>query len=131
MNPTDSETTPYERLMAALQARTQAEAAERLGVRQAVLSDCKRRGMVTGSVLELAGMKGINPDWITRGRQPMRLSLPAGGRRHKGCTRYCLEECPARAAMKEALRLLECCPHVCLACDAAVREYEEQGAVRY
>jgi len=44
-----------------------------LGVRMSTLSDCIRRGTVTGTVLEAARAKGINPDYIRTGALPMRL----------------------------------------------------------
>lgn len=44
-----------------------------LGVEMSALSDCIRRGAVTGPVLEAARGKGINPAYITNGILPLRL----------------------------------------------------------
>ena len=44
-----------------------------LGVRMSTLSDCIRKGTVTGPVLEAAKAKGINPDYIINGTLPVRL----------------------------------------------------------
>ncbi len=60
--------TPYERLLSALHAGSQTVAASLLGVRPAILSDCKRRGMiVTRELLEKARAQGINPAWVQSG----------------------------------------------------------------
>lgn len=45
---------------------------EGLGVRMSALSDCIRKGIVTGPVLEAARAKGINPEYITSGILPIR-----------------------------------------------------------
>ena len=67
-NESRGESTPYERLLFALQVTTGVEAASLLEVRQSLLSDCKRRGMVvTEKVLEHAGAKGINLKGVARG----------------------------------------------------------------
>ena len=44
-----------------------------LDVRMSALSDCIRRGYVTDSVLEAAKAKGINPDFIRSGKEPVYL----------------------------------------------------------
>ena len=50
------------------------QASEILDVRMSALSDCIRRGkIVTGPVLEAAEAKGINPDFIRSGKEPVYL----------------------------------------------------------
>ncbi len=50
------------------------EASARLEVRMCALSDCIRRGkIVTGPVLDAAKAKGISPDFITHGTEPVYL----------------------------------------------------------
>ena len=44
-----------------------------LGVRISTLSDCIRRGYVTQSVLDAARTKGINPEFIKHGTEPVYL----------------------------------------------------------
>ena len=44
-----------------------------LGIRMSQLSDCIRRGCVTGPVLEAAKAKGINPEFIKKGSLPIHL----------------------------------------------------------
>lgn len=74
--------TQYDRLLYALGLEQSGEyyrtfftqAAEMLGVRMSQLSDCIRRGkIVTGLVLEAAKAKGINPDFIKSGTEPIYL----------------------------------------------------------
>lgn len=45
-----------------------------LGVRMSALSDCIRKGTVTGPVLDAARAKGINPEFIRKGTMPVRLN---------------------------------------------------------
>ena len=48
------------------------QASEMLDVRMSALSDCIRRGkIVTEPVLEAATAKGINPEFITSGNEPV------------------------------------------------------------
>ena len=50
------------------------QASEMLEVRMSTLSDCIRRGkIVTDPVLEAAKVKGINPDFIKIGKDPVYL----------------------------------------------------------
>lgn len=50
------------------------QASEILDVRMSALSDCIRRGkIVTEPVLEAAKAKGINPDFIRTGKEPVYL----------------------------------------------------------
>ena len=50
------------------------QASEMLNVRMSALSDCIRRGkIVTEPVLEAAKTKGINPDFIRSGKEPVYL----------------------------------------------------------
>lgn len=74
--------TQYDRLLYALGLEQSGEyyrtfftqASEMLDVRVSALSDCIRRGkIVTGPVLEAATAKGINPDFIRSGTEPVYL----------------------------------------------------------
>ena len=109
--------TELERLLFALSARTQVEAAEILEIRQSALSDCKRRGsIVTGKLLEQAVKAGVSRDWIKEGKTPMMQEmLPTTSKCSIG--RYCLEVCPAMEAVQQALRLINRCPHICRGCE--------------
>lgn len=50
------------------------QASDILEVRMSQLSDCIRRGkIVTGPVLDAAKTKGINPDFIKHGKEPIYL----------------------------------------------------------
>ena len=50
------------------------QASVMLDVRMSALSDCIRRGkIVTDSVLEAAKAKGVNPDFIRSGMEPVYL----------------------------------------------------------
>lgn len=50
------------------------QASDILGVRMSALSDGIRRGkIVTGPVLDAAKAKGINPDFIKHGKEPIYL----------------------------------------------------------
>lgn len=50
------------------------QASDMLDVRMSQLSDCIRRGkIVTGPVLDAAKVKGINPDFIKLGKEPIYL----------------------------------------------------------
>ena len=109
--------TELERLLFALSARTQVEAAEILEIRQSALSDCERRGgIVTGKLLEQAVRAGVSRDWIKEGKTPkMQEILPPTSKCSLG--RYCLEVCPAMEAVQQALRLINRCPHICRGCE--------------
>ena len=74
--------TPYDRLLYALGLEQTGEyyrtfftqASDMLEVRMSQLSDCIRRGkIVTGPVLDAAKGKGINPDFIRSGTEPVYL----------------------------------------------------------
>lgn len=72
--------TQYDRLLYALGLEQADEhyrtfftqASDMLEVRMNQLSDCIRRGkIVTGPVLDAAKAKGINPDFIKNGKEPI------------------------------------------------------------
>ena len=74
--------TQYDRLLYALGLEQSGEyyrtfftqASELLEVRMSTLSDCIRRGkIVTEPVLEAARAKGVNPDFIKNGTEPVYL----------------------------------------------------------
>ena len=74
--------TQYDRLLYALGLDQTSEyyrtfftqASDMLEVRMSALSDCIRRGKtVTEPVLEAAKAKGINPDFIRTGKEPVYL----------------------------------------------------------
>lgn len=74
--------TQYDRLLYALGLEQTGEyyrtfftqASDILEVRMSQLSDCIRRGkIVTGPVLDAAKTKGINPDFIKQGTEPIYL----------------------------------------------------------
>lgn len=74
--------TQYDRLLYALGLEQSGEyyrtfftqASDMLEVRMSQLSDCIRRGkIVTGPVLEAARAKGINPNFIKNGTEPVYL----------------------------------------------------------
>lgn len=51
--------------------RTQVELAEVLGIRQSSIADAKRRGRIPpGWLITLLRLRGVHPDWITRGARP-------------------------------------------------------------
>lgn len=63
--------TPLERLLQAAECRSQLELADLLGIRQAAISDAKRRGIIPADWLHfLQKTKGIRPDWILSGTPP-------------------------------------------------------------
>ena len=71
----------YNRLLAALGLEQNAEnnltysaaLIDLLGVRMSTISDCIRKGCVTDPVLEAAKTKGINPEFIKSGKEPVYL----------------------------------------------------------
>ena len=120
LSATDQHTTELDRLLMALSAKTQMEAAKLLGVRQSQISDCKRQGStVTGNLLEQAIKVGIRREWVKDGELPMQRETSA---RRCIAGRYCLEVCPALEALQQAARLITSCPHICKACEHGMRE---------
>ena len=63
--------TPLERLLQAAECRSQVELADFLGIRQAAISDAKRRGIIPADWLRfLQKTKGVRPEWILSGIAP-------------------------------------------------------------
>lgn len=61
----------FQRLFDAAGCRSQVELADLLGVRQAAISDAKRRGIIPADWLHfLQKTKGIRPEWILSGTPP-------------------------------------------------------------
>lgn len=59
----------FQRVLEASGCRTQFELADFLGVRQAFISDAKRRQIIPDNwCMKLQETKGINPKWIKTGR---------------------------------------------------------------
>ncbi len=75
------------RIMYATGLRTQAQLAERLGVRRAAITDAKRRKAVPAEwFLKLCRMYQLNPVWLESGLGPMRVGEEAAQpelQRHK------------------------------------------------
>ena len=70
----------FRRVFEAAECETQAQLAECLGIRQSSVSEARRRKAVPREwLLTLFQKKGINPDWITTGKEP-RLLIQAEGR---------------------------------------------------
>ena len=105
--------TQYERLLEALGARTQREAAELLRLTQSQLSDCKRKGGVLSPQVLQAALIGqdIAPGWILEGILPMRLSER---RKEKQGDAACYRQgqCPATDLLEYVLRMVAHCPHL-------------------
>lgn len=64
----------FDRITAATGAKTQAQLAEILGIRQPSISDAKRRNSIPAEwLLKLFKEFGLNPDWLEAGVGPWRL----------------------------------------------------------
>lgn len=63
------------RFMEAAQCNTQEELANFLGIRQALISDAKRRNELPSAWLEILKEKqGINPEWVLKGKGSKRIT---------------------------------------------------------
>ena len=61
----------FQRLFDVAECRSQVELADFLGIRQAAISDAKRRGIIPADWLRfLQKTKGVRPEWILSGTQP-------------------------------------------------------------
>lgn len=68
-----------ERMKIVSHTRTQAELAALLGIRQASISDAKRRQSIPAEwYLKLFEKLGVNPDWLKKGTGPIYLRTEAG-----------------------------------------------------
>lgn len=67
------------RIQVVTNTRTQAELAALLGIRQASISDAKRRQSIPAEwYLKLFEKLGVNPDWLKKGTGPIYLRTEAG-----------------------------------------------------
>lgn len=66
----------YDRICEALKVSTQLELADALGIRQAIISDAKRRNILPGGWLyKLSHVHGVDPLWVLFGD----ADAPMGG----------------------------------------------------